>query len=180
MPAELSLDPTQDGELAQDYQIGPEDVLEILVWKNETLSKTVTVRPDGKLSLPLIGDVQAAGLTTEQVKKAITEKLGQYYKEPPAVSLIVQQAKNYVVYVLGGVQRPGQYVVKSGTTFLHAIALAGGFTPFAETNKILVLRKGENGSTELSMKIRYKDILSGNHQTSNILLRPMDTIIVPN
>jgi len=180
MSAQLASDTAQDGNLSQDYQIGAEDVLEILIWKNEALSKVVTVRPDGKFSLPLIGDVQAAGLTAEQVKDAISEKFKEYYQDPPAVSLIVQQAKNQVIYILGGVKNPGSYVLKHGTTFLQAIAQAGGFTPFASTNNILVLRRGENGNKELALKIRYKDIISGNHGDSNILLRPMDTIIIPN
>src|SRR5687768_3386413 len=92
--------------VTEDYKIGPEDVLEVLVWKNESLSKVVTVRPDGKISLPLIGDVQTAGQTAEQVREAITEKLTPYYKEPPQVSLIVKEVNSYVIYVMGEVQRP--------------------------------------------------------------------------
>lgn len=164
---------------SEDYQIGPEDVLEILVWKNEALSKTVTVRPDGKISLPLIGDVEAEGLTPREVKEAIIEKLRDYYKEPPHVSLIVQEAKSYVIYILGEVQRPDQYVVKRGTTFLQAIALAGGFTPFASTNNILLLRNGHKSTKQVSINIRYKDILSGKNLENNLLLRSGDTIIVP-
>jgi polysaccharide export outer membrane protein len=164
---------------SEDYQIGPEDVLEILVWKNEALSRTVNVRPDGKISLPLIGDVQAAGLTPDQVKEEITAKLKEYYKELPHVSVIVEQANSYVIYILGEVQKPAQYVVKRGTTFLQAIALAGGFTPFASTNDILIVRRENKHNGEISMKIRYKDIVYGNQLGSNITLKPGDTIIVP-
>ena len=112
-----SLETATDQEFSADYEIGPEDVLEVLVWKNDALSKVVTVRPDGKISLPLIGDVQASGLTADQVKEIIIGKLTEYYKEPPSVSLIVQQANSYVIYIMGEVQRPAQYQVKRGTTF---------------------------------------------------------------
>lgn len=168
-----------DHKVSADYQIGPQDVLEVLVWKNDALSKVVTVRPDGKISLPLIGDVQAAGLTPLQVKDDITAKLTAYYKEPPQVALIVQQVNSYVIYVLGEVQRPDQYVVKRGTTFLQAIALAGGFTPYASTNNILLLRKGDENNSQPALKIRYKDILAGKYEENNVLLRAGDTIIIP-
>src|SRR5262245_14097530 len=108
-----------------DYQIGPEYVLEVLVWKNADLSKVVTVRPDGKISLPLIGDVQAAGFTATHVQQEITKQLVDFYQEPPHVSLIVQQANSYVIFIVGQVERPWQYTVKRSTTFLQAIALAG-------------------------------------------------------
>jgi polysaccharide export outer membrane protein len=174
-----NLDVMSGHEIAADYQIGPEDVLEVLVWKNEALSKVVVVRPDGKVSLPLIGDVQAAGHTADHVRIAITEKLKAYYKEAPQVSLIIQQINSYVIYIMGEVQRPAQYVVKRGTTFLQAIALAGGFTPFASTNDILLLRKSQESNGQMALKIRYKDILSGGYQENNILLKPGDTIIIP-
>lgn len=173
-----SMETATDQEISTEYEIGPEDVLEVLVWKNDALSKVVTVRPDGKISLPLIGDVQAAGFTAEQVKEIITGKLKEYYKEPPAVSLIVQQANSYVIYILGEVQRPAQYQVKRGTTFLQAIALAGGFTPFASTNDILVLRKGQDHNKQVAITVHYKDIVSGRNLENNILLKPGDTIVI--
>lgn len=163
----------------EDYEIGPEDVLEVLVWKNESLSKVVTVRPDGKISLPLIGDVQTAGQTAEQVREAITEKLTPYYKESPQVSLIVKEVNSYVIYVMGEVQRPAQYIVKRGTTFLQAVALAGGFTPFASTNDIIILRGAHENNGQLALNVRYKDIISGDYEKNNILLKSGDTVIVP-
>jgi polysaccharide export outer membrane protein len=173
-PFDISAAP-QKGD---DYHLGPEDVLEVLVWKNADLSKVVTVRPDGRISLPLIGDVQAAGLTADQVKEIISGKLTEYYKEPPPVSLIVQQANSYVIYIVGEVQRPAQYQVKRGTTFLQAIALAGGFTPFASTNDVLVLRNGDENNKQIAIPIRYKDIVSGRNLGNNILLKPGDTIVI--
>jgi polysaccharide biosynthesis/export protein len=166
-------------ESADDYQLGPEDVLEVMVWKNADLSKVVTVRPDGRISLPLIGDVPAAGFTAAQVKDDITERLKEFYKDPPQVSLIVQNANSYVIYILGQVERPGQYTVKRGTTFLQALALAGGFSPFAATNEILVLRNGNSDHQQRAARIRYKDILTGRYQENNILLKSGDTIIIP-
>ncbi|MGH8068028.1 MAG: polysaccharide biosynthesis/export family protein [Candidatus Entotheonellia bacterium] len=178
--ADLStMDTTQDQETSEDYKLGPEDVIEVLVWKNEALSKKVTVRPDGKISLPLIGDVDATGLTAMQVKAQITETLAAYYKEPPDVSVIVEQAKSYVIYLLGEIASPGQYVVKRGTTFLQALALGGGFTPFASKNDILLLRSSHEDKKQIAIKIRYKDILSGKYAENNILLKPGDTIIIP-
>jgi polysaccharide export outer membrane protein len=174
-PFDISAEP-QSGD---DYQLGPGDVLEVLVWKNADLSKIVTVRPDGRISLPLIGDVQAAGLTADQVKEIISGKLTEYYREPPSVSLIVQQANSYVIYITGEVQRPAQYQVKRGTTFLQAIALAGGFTPFASTSNILVLRNGNENNKQISIPIRYKDIISGRNLENNVLLKPGDTIVIP-
>jgi polysaccharide export outer membrane protein len=162
-----------------DYNVGPEDVLEVLVWKNEALSKVVIVRPDGKISLPLVGDVQAAGRSALQIKDDITQQLKPFYKEPPQVSVIVQQANSYVISILGEVQRPSQYVVKRDTTLLQAIALAGGFTPFASLNEIILLRRDNDNLKQLATQIRYKDIISGKYLDNNIFLQADDTIIVP-
>jgi polysaccharide export outer membrane protein len=167
---------TQSGD---DYQLGPEDVLEVLVWKNADLSKVVTVRPDGRISLPLIGDIQAAGFTAAHVQQEITKRLTDFYQEPPHVSLIVQQANSYVIFVVGQVERPGQYTVKRGTTFLQAIALAGGFTPFAAYNEVLVLRNSSGDHQQHAARISYKDILGGKYQENNILLKSGDTVIIP-
>jgi len=174
-----SLTATPSGEeelLSQDYIIGSEDSVEVQVWKNPDLSRTVTVRPDGKISLPLIGDVQAAGQSAAQLTEAVTEKLKAYYKEPAQVTVIVNQVNSYAIYVLGEVKGQGKHVVRSGTTFLQAISLAGGFTPFASKNKITLRRRGGDGK-ETALLIRYKDVLAG--QQANLILKPGDTILVP-
>src|SRR5215468_9799658 len=169
--------PSQEEEaLSQDYVIGPEDSVEVQVWKNPDLSRTVTVRPDGKISLPLIGDVLAAGQTATQLTEAVTEKLKTYYKEPAQVTIIVTQVNSYAIYVLGEVKTQGKQVVRSGTTFLQAISLAGGFTTFAAKNKITLRRRGADGK-ESAILIRYKDVMAG--QQANLILKPSDTIIVP-
>ena len=171
-----SLEPTTDHGTSADYRIGPEDVIEILVWRNDALSKVVTVRPDGKISLPLIGEVEAAGLTPVDLTDQITEKVKEYYKEVPPVSVIVQRATNSSIHIVGEVQRPGSQTLRNGTTLLQAIAFAGGFTPFASTNNIVVIRGSNNNTT--TFKVRYKDILSGKKPDDNIILKPGDIIMV--
>jgi polysaccharide export outer membrane protein len=174
---QLSPIPVDDQGVSQDYLIGPEDVVEVMVWKNADLSRVVNVRPDGKISLPLIGDIQAAGYTALQLKDEITEQLNAYYKEAPQVSVIVQQINSYAIYILGEVRHPGKYTVKTGITFLQAISLAGGFTEFASTSRILLKRKVDENNAESSMNVKYKAIISG--MQKNILLKSGDTIIIP-
>src|SRR6266446_7274387 len=173
----LTATPSGEEELpSQDYVIGSEDSVEVQVWKNPDLSRTVTVRPDGKISLPLIGDVPAAGQTATQLTEAVTEKLKAYYREPAQVTVIVSQVNSYVIYVLGEVKTQGKQVVHSGTTFLQAVSLAGGFTQFASTSKITLRRRDSTGK-ETAIPIRYKDVLAG--YQANLVLKPGDTIIVP-
>ena len=171
-----SLEPTTDHGTSADYRIGAEDVLEVLVWRNDTLSKVVTVRPDGKISLPLIGEVEAAGLTPIDLRDQITEKVKEYYKEVPHVSVIVQRANNSIIHIIGEVRQPGSQTLRNGTTLLQAIAFAGGLTPFASTNNILVIRGSNNDTT--TFKVRYKDIVSGKNPDENILLKPGDIIMI--
>jgi polysaccharide export outer membrane protein len=175
-PSPTAISSQEEEALSQDYVIGPEDSVEVQVWKNPDLSRTVTVRPDGKISLPLIGDMPAAGQTVTQLTEAVTEKLKTYYKEPAQVTVIVNQVNSYMIYVLGEVRLQGKQVVRSGTTFLQSIALAGGFTPFATTSKITLRRRDSTGK-ETVIPIRYKDVLNG--QQANLVLKSGDTIIVP-
>ena len=164
----------------REYVIGPEDVLEISVWKNEDLSKVVTVRPDGMISLPLIGEVKAGGRTPVELQKAITRKLGRFQKNA-VVSVLVQEINSYRVFILGEVTRPGTYSLKRRTTLLQALALAGGFTEFASKNRIIVIREGggvKSGGEK--MVIRFKDIVDAKKGLKgNLVLRPGDTIFVP-
>lgn len=161
-----------------DYVIGAEDVLDISVWKNADLSRVVTVRPDGMISLPLIGDIKASGLTPEQLKGAIEKKLREY-SETAVVSVIVQTVNSYKVFVLGEVRTPGVQSYKASTTVLQALTLAGGFTEYASKNSMVLIRKGKDGSEE-KIRLRFKDIISPNDKTNkNMVLRPGDTIFVP-
>jgi polysaccharide export outer membrane protein len=158
----------------ESYMIGPEDVLYIHVWKEEALSKTLPVRMDGNISFPLIREVKAAGLTPLQLEAVITEKLKGFY-EDPTVSVIVMEPNSFKVYISGEVGKPGVYILRSETTLLEIIPMAGGFTNWAKQTKILVIRK-ENGK-ETRITVNYKKAVKGK-PGSNVVLRPGDTIIV--
>jgi polysaccharide export outer membrane protein len=164
--------------VTRDYIIGPEDVLDITVWRNQDLSKTVTVRPDGRISLPLIGDVAAVGKTPVQLTEEISAKLKEF-KENPSVSIMVSQVNSYAIYLLGEVAKPGKYPLKSKTTLLQGITIAGGFTPVAARNKLVVFRFAENGEGHTKIKASYDDIVLRDGSLQNIELKPGDTIVVP-
>jgi polysaccharide export outer membrane protein len=161
-----------------DYFIGPEDVLEITVWRNADLSKQVTVRPDGRISLPLIGDITAVGKTAAQMSEDISAKLKEY-KENPQVSIIIKEVNSYAIYVLGEVVRPGKYPLKSKTTLLQGVTIASGFTPTAARNKIVVFRFAEHGGAQIKIKASYDDIVLRDGSNQNIELKPGDQIVVP-
>jgi len=159
-----------------DYVLAPEDVVDINVWKNEALTRTVFIRPDGKISLPLIGDVLAAGLTPTQLQESIKERLKEF-KEMPEVSVVVREIGSFSVYIMGEIARPGKLQLRSDTTIIQAITQAGGFTQFAESNKILILRR--EGAYETRIRIRYQDIVSGRNPAANIILKRGDSIVIP-
>ncbi len=159
-----------------DYRIGPADVLQITVWRNEPLSREVPVRPDGKISLPLLNDVQAAGLTAIELRDEIAKGLKEYVTAP-AVTVTVKEINSLKVNVLGQVQKPGVLEVKRRVSVLEAVALAGGLTPFAAPNRMVVLRKGPDGRL-VRIGIRYDDLVQGDDR-QNILLQRDDTVMVP-
>ena len=166
---------------ASDFLIGPEDVLDITVWRNADLSKLVTVRPDGMISLPLIGDIRAQGFTAAQLADKIAVKLKEF-KESPTVAVSVKEINSYNIYVVGEVTKPGKYPLKSHTTVLQAISIAGGFTPFASKNKMQVVRNtiGNDGAAhEDRIPVRYDDLLTGKGEPGNFLLRSGDTVVIP-
>lgn len=158
-----------------NYTIGPQDVLDINVWKEDQLTKTVPVRPDGKISLPLLNDIQAAGLTPTQLATQITASLKKYVTDPQ-VTVIVREINSQRVYLIGEVLRAGAYPLLPGMTVLQALSSAGGFTQFANTKKIYVLRT-ENGKQE-KFPFNYKDAL-GAKSDENIVLKAGDQIVVP-
>ncbi len=160
----------------EHYVIGAEDVLYIHVWKEDALSRTVPVRMDGNISLPLIHEIKAIGLTPLQLEAAITEKLKGFY-ENPNVSVTVMEANSFKVYISGEVMKPGVYKLREETTILQIIPMAGGFTDWAKQRKILIIRK-ENGN-EKRFRVDYKKAMKGDDQTSNVVLKAGDTIIVP-
>ncbi len=164
-----------------EYLLGPEDIIEVTVWKNQELSRTVIVRPDGFISMPLIGDVLAAGVSPNTLAKRVSERLTEYMASP-IVSVQVKEINSYYVYVMGEVLSPGRLSLKSYATFLQAISLAGGFTQFASRNDIQVLRNGENGQEgphRIRIPVRYDDVISGKGNLGDFVLRRGDTIVVP-
>ena len=161
---------------SDQYIIGPEDVLYIHVWREEALSRTVPVRMDGNISLPIIQEIKAAGLTPLQLKEALTMKLKEFI-ESPNVSVTVMEANSFKVFISGQVRTPGVYRLRSETTILQIIPMAGGFTDWANQKKILIIRK-ENGK-EKRITVNYKKIMKGGDPGSNIILKAGDTIIIP-
>jgi polysaccharide export outer membrane protein len=158
-----------------NYVIGPEDILDINVWKEPDISRVVPVRPDGKISLPLLHDVQAAGLTPRQLGSQVTESLKKYLTEPQ-VTVIVTAINSRRFYILGEVGRPGAYPLLTNMTVLQALSSAG-FSQFANLKKIYVMRT-ENGK-QVKYPFNYKEVVSGQNTQQNILLKPGDTIVVP-
>ncbi len=158
------------------YVIGPQDVIDINVWKEPTISRTVPVRPDGKISLPLLNDVQAAGLTPQKLGQEITGELRKYL-ENPQVTVIVTAINSQRFSILGEINRPGTFQMLPNMTVLQALSDAGGFTPFAKRKDIYILRT-VNGRQE-KFPFNYKDVLKGEKAQENILLLPGDTIVVP-
>jgi polysaccharide export outer membrane protein len=176
---EILLKKEAQAEIAADsdrYVIGAEDILYIHVWKEETLSKTVSVRMDGKISIPLVDEIQAAGLTPLQLKEKLTEKL-QDFVEAPNVTVIVMEANSFKVYFSGQVKTPGVLRLRTETSLAQAISMVGGLTEWANQSKIIVIRK-ENRK-EKRFTINYKKIIQGKDLDSNIILKSGDTIIVP-
>jgi polysaccharide export outer membrane protein len=162
--------------LSDDYVIGQGDVMEVFVWRNEQLSREVVVRPDGKISLPLLQDIQAEGFTVVQLKNQITHRLHEHL-DNPRVSVIVRSIDSYRVSVLGRVRNPGVYPITGRTTLAEAIALAGGFTEWADKGDITVV--SNEGGEEKKLIINYKKIASGKDPSQNIILKRGDIIIVP-
>ena len=167
--------------VSKEFLLGPEDVLEVTVWRNQDLSRTVVVRPDGKVSLPLIGDVQASGLTSAQVAAKIATRLTEF-KENPNVSVSLKEVNSYFIYVLGEVLKPGKYPLKSYATVLQGVSLAGGFTPYASKNRMQVIRTLTNGDgkeNQLRIPVPYNELVSGKGEIENFILKSGDTIVVP-
>jgi polysaccharide export outer membrane protein len=158
---------------AGEYVIGPEDVLDIFVWRDEQLSRTVPVRIDGMISLPLINDIQAAGLTPLQLKQVIVNKL-QGYIDNPTVTVTVREANSYKIFISGEVRTPGVQLIRSETTLLKAIIAAGGFTEWANKRKILIIST-ENGKEKRTWA-NYNKIIDGD--SPDVVIKRGDTIIV--
>jgi polysaccharide export outer membrane protein len=159
-----------------EYKIGPQDVLQIDVWKEPEITRTIPVRPDGKISLPLVNDVQAAGFTAMQLAAVIREGLTKYLTNPQ-VTVTVTTINSRRVFLTGELSRTGSLPLLPNMTVLQALSSAGGFTPFAKMRDIYILRI-ENGR-QTKYPFHYKDVVKGKRQEENILLQPNDVIVVP-
>jgi polysaccharide biosynthesis/export protein len=165
------------GESPDTYAIGVGDVLEISVWKNPDLSVTVPVRPDGRISVPLLGDVQAAGVTPLALKTVLTNGFRDYITAP-GVSVVVKEVNSQKIYVTGEVAKPGAYDLRSRTKVMQALAMAGGLTAYAK-RRVIVLRDGQGGHSDRRIEVDLGDIISGRRPEDNIALQPGDTLVVP-
>jgi polysaccharide export outer membrane protein len=162
--------------LPAGYLIGPEDVLSIVFWKDKDMSADVVVRPDGKISLPLVNEVQAAGLTPEQLRARLTEAASKFVTEPTA-AVVVKEIHSRKVFITGMVAKPGTYPLMDNMTVLQLIAVAGGLQEYADSSSIVVMRN-DNGQKQ-ALKFNYKDVVKQKHVEQNVALKSGDTVIVP-
>jgi polysaccharide biosynthesis/export protein len=177
LPAEKAASASSTNPIDETYIIGNSDLLEINVWKEPALTESVPVRSDGKISMPLIGDIIATGRTPRHLEEEITTKLRSYLTAPD-VTVIVQQMNSQKFNILGRVVKPGSYSLSASTTVLDAIAEAGGFQDFAKQRRVYILRRAADGS-ETRIPFNYKEVIRGTHSDQNIKLKPNDTIFVP-
>jgi polysaccharide export outer membrane protein len=168
--------PVTDTAAKADYLIGPEDVLTVTVWGEPSLSTKALVRFDGKIGMPLLGDVQASGLTTSQLREYLQDNLTKYLRTP-VVSVIVTESHSRMVHVIGSVAKPGAYSLNRPLTVMQLLGLAGGFAEFAKQENVIIMRY--EGSTVSRILFNYKTFISGKNLEQNILLQNRDTIIVP-
>jgi len=159
-----------------DYRIGLDDMLDIAVWNNAAVSRVVPVRPDGKISLPLLNDVQAAGLAPVELRDALVKKLADYMPTPE-VSVIVREVRSFRVSVIGEIKTPGRYELRTRTTVLDVLAQAGSFSDFASRSRIFVLRL--NGGTLKRIPFNYNKVIAAEGEHENFVLRPGDIVVVP-
>lgn len=160
-----------------DYRIGVGDVLAVLFWRDKDLSAEVVVRPDGIITLPVLNEVEAVGLTTEELRERVAEKALKFVAQPPVVSVVVRQIHSRSVYITGRVLRPGTYPLNGPLTVVQLIATAGGLTEYAKASKIVIVRT-ENDK-QVSFRFNFKDVINQKALSQNITLRPGDTVIVP-
>lgn len=174
LPKPTETKPATATPVPKDYVLGPGDVIEISVWKEDALTKQVLLRPDGGITFPLIGDLQASGLTVSQLTDEITKRLSNYVSEP-AVNISVITV-NQKIYVLGKVNRPGEFVIPTRVDVMQALAMAGGLTTFADEDDITIIRR-ENGRV-VSFNFDYKEVSNGEALEQNILLQRGDVVVV--
>jgi polysaccharide biosynthesis/export protein len=162
-----------------DYVIGPDDVLSIFFWREKDLSSDVVVRPDGKISLPVVNEIQALGLTPEQLRQSVVKAATRFFSEEPTVNVIVKQINSRKVFILGQVSKPGPYPLLETTTVLQLIAKAGGLTEYADKKHVRIIRAEKRpDGVNWQVEVNYADILNGVNLKQNVELKPGDTVIV--
>lgn len=160
------------------YVIGPDDVLQVLYWRDKDMSAEVVVRPDGLITLPVVNDVQAAGLTPDKLREKVTALAMKFYRDDPQITVVVKAINSRKVFITGSVAKPGPYPLTSSTTVLQLIAMAGGLAEFADQGKIWVMRQHDGGAVS-RFPFNYKEVVRGKNLSQNIELKPGDTVIVP-
>ena len=159
-----------------DYLIGPNDILNIHVWREPELTRDVTVTPDGRITFPLIGNIMAQGKTVTELKEIIAEKLKNFVTAPE-VTVIVNESRSRIIYVIGQVNTPGPYPLAPSMTVLQALSAAGGFSEWADTKNIMIVRRQDG--KDIQLRFNHKKFISGKDLKQNILLKPNDTVVVP-
>lgn len=172
----LLANPSKAQSEPPEYLIGPNDILNIHVWREEALTRDVTVMADGRIAFPLIGEVVAQGKTVEGLKQIIAQKLKKYVSDPN-VTVIVRESRSRRIYTIGKLNAPGSFPLVAGMTVLQALSASGGFTEWADTKSILIIRR--KAGMEERLQFNYKDFIDGRNIEQNVLLRPNDTIVVP-
>lgn len=175
-PATTAADAAAAMDFGPDYLLGPGDVIDVAVWKDETLTKSLVVLPDGKISFPLIGEIKAAGRTVPQLKAEITKKISPYAPDP-TISIEVRQVNSMLVYVIGRVNTPGRFSLNTNVNVLQALTMAGGLNPFAKRDKIKIFRQ-EGAKTKI-FRFKYDEVVEGAELEQNIILQRGDLIVVP-
>ncbi len=159
------------------YTINPGDVLSVTVWKEEDLQRQVLVRPDGAFSFPLAGEIQATGQSVEDVRMELVKRLSDYIPDP-VVTVATESIQGNRVYVIGQVNRPGEFIASARIDVVQALSIAGGFTPFAQKNDVRILRRNSDGVLD-DLAFRYGEVEKGRNLSQNLVLQPGDVIIVP-
>jgi polysaccharide export outer membrane protein len=174
---EMAKQSADDKSKSDEYVIGAEDILSIVVWKETDFTRTVPVRPDGMISIPLAGDIQAAGLTVRQLQESLKKQLTAFVANPE-VTVSVQEFRSKKFNIVGQVNKPGAYPLTGRMTILDAIALAGGFRDFAKSKKVYVLRTSADGK-QIKLPFNYNEVIKGNQMNTNVDLESRDTVVVP-
>lgn len=176
-PAGLAQGGPGTADAPAHYVIGPDDVLSVLFWRDKDLSSDVVVRPDGKISLPLINDIQAGGLTPEQLRNAVSAEARRFI-EDPSVTIVIKQINSRKLFITGQVEKPGPYALTGPTTVLQLISMAGGLKEYADNKRIIIMRIDADGR-QMGCPFNYRDVVSGKNLKQNITLKPGDTVVVP-